>query len=676
MKHLQKFRNLWPSTKSDHIKMDSKSSMLHDSCGVFGKKESDLHTEKNWTMQSPKISSEILNTTSFGSKATTSIPNISNSTSITIADLRDYWNNQLYQQKHFVCSKLFSRQSCVPSDHAIEPWMLWLPTKEEWSYRILPVTREIYNSAPNQYRNNYNTPSLSSDIAVAVNRYSSKYDIQRLPSHKNTIKEQYVEYQNQKNESKLKRITAEWSQHESKILEMIREDESTLESKTQKAPQDFRFQEFSSRFWTTGATNANGSSLQSTTIQQVTTTPRSNDKFEANVFRYRPVKNQSGLQNWFDSNTKLQDQPTIHESPFETTLSFPNEEFHCNQVTSDMNVVSHQDTKRDQLECKVISKDKRKDMKNKNSKNSLEVTKKISKNLKDWRCSFTIQGFNLSDYHRRSKRYRMSQQKDAKKLKIKSHFNFGRWKYTKKIPLYTTDFDLHILVRKGIKLMSLVVLATVILCSLYLLRIAVIHLTATKQSAPTLYLIEHQIKRYDELNQYSSSRDISRPKHHVTYKSTNITSTIDQTAQNTEGHSKRRISRNEIYSPNTRNLKCFIIHIRVTENRSTGERMLSCKGGICEFEGVAVNLDPEIDLTNIKRLRNLYLRLEIKFHINYIETDDIMPKQEIVTMEEYYNEYLIMSKQKKLFYIAFRNYSIHNIMNQIQLVAKICISIL
>ena len=76
--------------------------------------------------------------------------------------------------------------------------------------------------------------------------------------------------------------------------------------------------------------------------------------------------------------------------------------------------------------------------------------------------------------------------------------------------------------------------------------------------------------------------------------------------------------------------------------------MLSCKGGRCEFEVVTVNIDPEIDLRNIKRLRNLYLRLEIKFHINYIETDDIMPKQEIVTMEEYYNEYLIISKQKKI----------------------------
>ena len=648
------------------MKMDCKSSMLHDSCGVFGKKKRDAHIEKRWTMQSPKICSEILNNMSFGSKATTSIPIISNSTSITIADLRDYWNNQLYQQKHLVCSKLFSRQSRVPSDYTIEPWMLWLPTKEEWSYRILPITHEIYSSAPNQYRNNYNTPTFSPDIAIAVNTYTSKYDIQRIPSHKNTVKEHNVENQNQINECKLKRITAEWSQKESKILEQIREDEPILESETHKTPQDFRFQEFSSRFWTTGAAHANGSSLQSDIIQQIRATPVCNDNFEANVFRYTPVRNQSGLQNWLDTNTKSQEQPTIHESTLETTLSFPNEESHCNQLTSDMTVISHQDTKSDQLESTIIRKDKTRNMKNKNSKNKMEVTKNISKNLKDWRCSFTIQGFNLSDYHRRSKRYRMSQQKDAKKLKIKSHFNLGRWKHTKNIPLYSTDFDFCILVRKGMKVMSSVVLAAVILCSLYILRIAVMQLMATKQSAPTLFLIEHQIKHYDELSQYSSSNDNSCHKHHAIYKSTNITSTIDQTAQNTESHSKRRISRNEIYSPNTRNLKCFIIHIRVTENRSTGERMLSCKRGKCEFEGVAVNIDPDIDLRNIKRLRNLYLRLEMKFYINYIETDDIMPKQEIVTMEEYYNEYHIISKHKKSFYVAFRNNSIHIIiMNQI-----------
>ena len=256
--------------------------MLHDSCGVFGMKERDSYTEKNWTMQSPKMYSEILNTTAFASKANTSIPKINNPTSITIADLRDYWNNQLYQQKHFVCSKLFSRQSCVPSDYTIEPWMLWLPTKEEWSYRILPVTLEKYNSAPNQYRNYYNTPTFSSDIALAVSRYSSKYDIQRLPSHRNTIKEQYVENKNQKNESRMKRITAEWSQQESNILEQIREDESILESETQKTPHEFRFQEFSSRFWTTGAAHANGSYLQSSTIQQIRTTPESNESTPSN----------------------------------------------------------------------------------------------------------------------------------------------------------------------------------------------------------------------------------------------------------------------------------------------------------------------------------------------------------------------------------------------------------
>ena len=67
--------------------------------------------------------------------------NAKNQTSVTIEQLRNYWHNQLTDQK----------KPIHPLDHTsymekrIEPWMIWMPTEEEWDYKIAPVDFRSHN---------------------------------------------------------------------------------------------------------------------------------------------------------------------------------------------------------------------------------------------------------------------------------------------------------------------------------------------------------------------------------------------------------------------------------------------------------------------------------------------------------------------------------------------------
>ena len=67
--------------------------------------------------------------------------NAENQRSVTIEQLRNYWHNQLTDQK----------KPINPSDHTsymekrIEPWMIWMPTEDEWDYKIAPVDFRSHN---------------------------------------------------------------------------------------------------------------------------------------------------------------------------------------------------------------------------------------------------------------------------------------------------------------------------------------------------------------------------------------------------------------------------------------------------------------------------------------------------------------------------------------------------
>ena len=225
---------------------------------------------------------------------------------------------------------------------------------------------------------------------------------------------------------------------------------------------------------------------------------------------------------------------------------------------------------------------------------------------------------------------------------MQSNFNVDRFEYAKDLAFNTYDFDFRIIIRVGTRIMLLIALAIVLISLIYLLQAAFLLLTATKEIKPMLYLIEyHQQSDGIGSKKNSSSTNSFDQKDHLVHKSKNRSYTSDQVPPETKGKLQgRTTSHGNIYSPNTRSLMCYIIQVKVTEKRSTGERMLICEKGRCEFEGVVVNVDPQIDIRNIRYLRNVYLRREMKFYIHYVETDDILPKEEVVTVEEYYNEYL------------------------------------
>ena len=95
-KQLQKFRNLWSPAEPDHI---ARKDMIHRSNELFETKESGLYKDICNPMQSKQIPPEVLKTMSHSSKGISLVSNVIESPSLSIADLRDYWNKQLYQQK-------------------------------------------------------------------------------------------------------------------------------------------------------------------------------------------------------------------------------------------------------------------------------------------------------------------------------------------------------------------------------------------------------------------------------------------------------------------------------------------------------------------------------------------------------------------------------------------------
>ena len=576
----------------------------------------------------------------IGSKRNPSTSSIVESTSLT--ELRDYWNNQLYQQNDSERIKVTPHHPSILSGKSIEPWMLWMPTKEEWNYKILPVALPIFNFTEKKSNDKAESSENSTPHRILTKRSSSKQDI--MPWQKNEFlpSTKYLENPNQINASKLKRLKKEGSKKEIKLTERkeILENSGILDfavTEKRKQPKEFVFKEFTSQHWTTGAAHTIGSTMNPASNKQITTEDISNYNLTKNTSNEETVEGPSQLQTVQIEQHKVDKVTKMHSIYFEIP-EFPSQEEDCNNnLIEGDTVLDSEDFSSIQDNSPIQGRKKKKTI----NKVISNINREGSKNLKDWRCNFTIKGFNLSDYHRRSKRYRLSKQKDSKKFKMQSNFNVDRFEYAKDLAFNTYDFDFRIIIRVGTRIMILIALAIVMISLIYLLQAAFLLLTATKEIKPTVYLIEYQHNGGIGSKNNSSSSDSFHQKDHLTNKSESRSSTSKQISLQIKGPLERRTSSHgDIYSPNTRSLMCYIIQVRVTEKRSTGERMLICEKGRCEFEGVVVNVDPQIDIRNIKYLRNVNLRREVKFYIHYVETDDILPKEEVVTVEEYYNEYL------------------------------------
>ena len=575
-----------------------------------------------------------------GSERNPPTTNIVESTSLT--ELRDYWNNQLYQQNNLQGIKVAPHHPSILSGKSIEPWMLWMPTKEEWNYKILPVALPIFNSNEKRSIEKTEHSENSTPHRILTKRFSSKPDIMPWKNNEIIPSKKYLENPNQINASKLKRLKKEERKKEIKLAEHkeILENSGILDfavREKQKKPKEFVFKEFTSQHWTTGAAHTIGSTMNPTGNKQITTEDISNYNLGKNVSKKEIVEDLNLPQVVQIEEHKVDKATKMHSIYFEIP-EFPSHEEDCNNnLIAGDTVLDSEDVSSIQDNSPIQGRKKKKTI----NKVISNINRESSKNIKDWRCNFTIKGFNLSDYHRRSKRYRLSRQKDSKKFKMKTNFNMDRFEYAKDLAFNTYDFDFRIIIRIGIRMVFLIALAIVLICLIYLLQAAFLLLTATKENKPTVYLIEYQHNGGIGSKNNSSSSDSFHQLEHLTNKSENRSSTSKQVSRETKGQLERRTtSHGDIYSPNTRSLMCYIIQVRVTEKRSTGERMLICEKGRCEFEGVVVNVDPQIDIRNIRYLRNVYLRREMKFYIHYVETDDILPKEEVVTVEEYYNEYL------------------------------------
>ena len=86
---------------------------------------------------------------------------------------------------------------------------------------------------------------------------------------------------------------------------------------------------------------------------------------------------------------------------------------------------------------------------------------------------------------------------------------------------------------------------------------------------------------------------------------------------------------------------CHIYKINITENSTVTNRKLFCRKGQCKFQGMRVEVDPQIDISNVENLHHTILKREVKLVIQYLETNDIIPKYEIVIVTEVVNQYLV-----------------------------------
>ena len=575
-----------------------------------------------------------------GSGRRQSISNICNSTSLSIKELRDYWHGQLHQQNSSLNTKRCPKLSSELSRSTIEPWMLWMPTKEEWTYKILNAALTMFETKQMPHYGNEHS-SFASVSSVKLNRHSLRLDAAPSQLKKESNSKKHLDNQTRKNESKSKSFKKEEIRRELDIVDYKKRFGSFAVTEKWENPKDFIFQEFTSQDWATRVDHTMGPTLKSSKKEQTASKYETTYNFEAKVSKAEPFRNKFQHQRGYVGEIGLDRTTIIPPTYFEKPNSFQSVEYNNNHIDAD-NFDKFEEYTDNDIDTTIKNKVKKKKVSKKISNTNWEGANNLCKSVKDWRCSFTIKGFSLSDYHRRSKRYRISRQKDSKKLKIKSHFSLGRVPHAESISLDTYDFDFQILIRMGIRIVSFVALAIVTLFLVYLLKVALIALTTTKESKSTLFLIEYHQNDKKYSKNTSSLKDSYHNKHHVTYTSKNrARGTTDHISQETRSRPKGKTSDWEIYSPHTRNDICYITSVKVTEKRSKGDRHLDCESGRCKFEGVVVNVDPQIDLTNIKHLRNLYFRRELNIHIEYIETNDVIPKQEIVTIAEEYNEYVI-----------------------------------
>ena len=563
-----------------------------------------------------------------------SLFSFNDSTSITIRQLRDYWHNQLHQQTRSNSINIFSKSSS-PSADVIEPWMMWMPTKEEWSYKILPVTPFLMSKRmhANDKYENVLFPCVSSPTNVAQNM-----------SENICVKEKKKDVNRQMYRFRRSLQTIRTNSKHTKRQKQRREEMELIEYKKR-----FGFFAKTETKKELSKKIQQRKSKENSIYNKELTSNCKPPNFKENISKDNTLisrVHQTGyVANGVLINTEQLPVESLvinKQAPYsEQSNPFQNVDFgiYANVDKADTfqysngqefnKVVTNLEKNQKKFASRTITHD---------GGNNKSIQKELRN---DKVSSFTINGFSISDFHKRSKRYRLTQQKNGKKLKIKNKFNLGRFTIQdENLPLNDNGHQLETFIWSGLEVLLYFSLAIVTFYVLLILNSLILSVNK---------------KRYSEnLIEYKPSKDKLVQHHPIVLAS--YQQTHHFTACPITEHVVPRISQevhrnqtinviddpcHEVFSFSPKHKACYIYNINITENSTITKRKLFCRKGQCEFNGMRVEVDPQIDISNVENLHHTIQKREVKLIIQYLETHDVIPKYEIVYVTEIVNEYLL-----------------------------------